>query len=252
MKYTNHLENLGLTVDQAKVYEILISTNVLPVKTIAQKSSVGRELTYIVLKQLEELGLVEKSSQGKILLYKAKNPRNIKKLADDIQEKADIAKQSYNVSILEMVNLFSKNHNKPYIRFYEGLEGLQKTYDHLLRHTKTVHVFRSLFDYENLEIRSMITNQLKKQSEKKIRSYVLSPYLEHMSSEKLTHSLEKNVTRKIIPKDQFSLPAQIIIYNDTVSITTVEKEIVTTIIENKEIAQTFLILFQYIWNSIEV
>ena len=248
MQYFDSLIKLGLTPDQSKIYEILVSSPVLPARLIAQKSGVGRELTYIVLKQLEDLDLLEKSTQGKIILFRAKNPRNIKKILEQKKELALVAEKAYQDVIGPMIGDYNIANSKPYIRFYEGLEGLQKTYDHILKNAKNVYVLRSLYDYENQTIRKMVTNQLKKQAEQKIKSYVLSPHLPHMSKEKLVHDLERNITRKVIPKDRFTLPSQVIIYNNTVSITSMKKEVVTTIIENEDIAKTFSILFSYIWD----
>jgi sugar-specific transcriptional regulator TrmB len=248
MKYLESLTKLGLTPDQAKIYEVLVVVTILPARLIAKQSGVGRELTYIVLSQLEILGLVEKSTQGKITLFRALHPRNIKKIVEEKRESVLSAEQAYQEIITKMVGDFNISHNKPFIRFYEGLEGLQKTYDHIIRHAKTVRVMRSLYDYENEEIRSMVTDQIKKQSQKGIKSYVLTPQLPHMKIDKLTYNSEKNIIRKLVPKDKFILPAQVMIYNNTVSITSMNKEIVTTIIENEDIAKTFLTVFNYIWD----
>jgi hypothetical protein len=70
-----------------------------------------------------------------------------------------------------------------------------------------------------------------------------------MRSEKVTHKLERNITRKVVPKEKLELPSQIIIYNNTVSITSLKKEVITTIIENEDIAQTFKKLFNYLWDT---
>ncbi len=251
MEYIDSLIKLGLTPDQAKIYETLVSSPVLPAKLIAQRSGVGRELTYIVLKQLEEMDLIEKSTKSKIIMFRSKNPRNIKKILEKKKESTENAEKAYQNIIGSMIADYNISNSKPYIRFYEGLEGLQKTYDHIIKYAKTVHVIRSLYDYDNKVIREMVTNQLKKQAEKKIRSYVLTPHLPHMSSEKLMHNLERNITRKIVSKDKLTLPSQVIIYNNTVSITSMKKEIVTTIIENEDIAKTFMTLFNYMWNTEE-
>ena len=250
MKYIESLEKLGLTQDQAKIYETLIVAPLMPASLISRKSGVGRELAYVVLGQLESLGLVERSTQSKIILFRATHPRHIKKILEVKRETALVAEKAYQDIITGMVSDFNTAHNKPFIRFYEGTEGLQKTYDHILKYSKTVHVIRSLYDHEKPELRKMITEQLKKQSAMKIRSFVLTPHLPHMSPEKLTHDLERNITRKIIPKDKFTLPSQVIIYNNSVSITSMKKELLTTIIENEDIAQTFRTLFNFMWDSI--
>lgn len=251
MEYTESLIKLGLTPDQAKIYEVLVSSPILPAKMVAQRAGVSRELTYVVLKQLEDLDLIEKSTNTRITMFRAKNPRSIKKVLEKKQEAFQTAEKAYQDIIGSLIGDFNIAHSKPFIRFYEGVDGLQKTYDHLLKYAKTVYVIRSLYDYENPIIRKMVSEQIKKQAEKKIRSYVLTPHLPHMSPDRLRHDLDRNITRKVVPKEKFSLPSQVIIYNNTVSITSMKKELVTTIIENEDIANTLKTLFIYMWDSIE-
>lgn len=249
MKYLENLKKLGLTSDQAKIYEILISANLLPARLVAQKSGIGRELSYVVLKQLEGLGLAERLTQGKIILFRARHPRNIKTLLEEKRNLVVEAEASYKEAIAHMVSDFNVSQSKPFIRFYEGEEGLQKTYDHILKYAKEVRVIRSLYDHEHQNLRKMVTAQLEKQANKGIRSFVLSPHLPHMRPEKLSHNLERKITRKVIPKEKFTMPSQVIIYNDTVSITSMKKDMITTIIESADIAATFRNLFQYMWDT---
>lgn len=252
MKYTSALKKLGLTQDQAKIYEVLLSSPTLPARVVATRAGIGRELTYIVLGQLEHIGLVEKSTDTKVISFSAKHPSNTKQILEEKKSEMVSAEQAYQEIISLMVSDFNVTHKKPFIRFYEGLTGLQKTYDHIVRNAKTVYVIRSLYDHENEDIRTMVTKQLKRQSEKNIQSYVLSPHLPHMGKSIRSHNLERNITRKIIPKEKFTLPAQVIIYNNTVSITTLRKDIITTIIESDDIAKTFISLFKYMWDTDEV
>jgi len=55
------LMSLGLTVDQAIVYELLIENGPLRAQRLAFLAGFSRPLTYKVLGQLIEIGLVEKS-----------------------------------------------------------------------------------------------------------------------------------------------------------------------------------------------
>lgn len=55
------------------------------------------------------------------------------------------------------------------------------------------------------------------------------------------------VEERYIKKYPFNLPAQIMVYGTKTAISTIRKEIVITIIDNKEIADTFRILFDFIW-----
>lgn len=254
MNYTNELIRIGLTREQALVYEVLLSSPLLPVRNISKNAGVGRELTYYVLDQLTTIGLCEKVEHvGKVALWRAKHPESIKKVAEEKKIIADEASLAYGKVIERLVSDFNTLHSRPHVKFFEGFDGLRETYSDILKNTKEVFVFRSLYDHENKDLRSLVSEQLKKQSQAGIRSYVLTPKLEHMSSVIYSHDIERNITRKIIPKDKFVLPAYILIYKGKVSITSVKNKdaMVTTIIENSDIADTFLTLFQFMWDSIE-
>lgn len=250
MKYSESLKKIGLTKDQAAVYQVLVKVPLLPARVISVQAKVPRELTYIVLGQLEQKGLVERSSQGKIALFRAKEPSVVlKQLVEQKKVEAQEAEATYQAVVTDLVGDFNSGHGKPFIRFYEGIDGLEKTYNHLLRHAKTVYVIRSLFDYEHKELRAAVVKQLEKQAKQGIRSYVISPKLPHMKAERVMHDMERNITRRVVPQEKLELPSQIIIYNNTVSITSMREELVTTVIENKDIALTFRKIFDYLWES---
>lgn len=54
------LMSLGLTKSQAKVYSVLVGSDILPVKYIFKKANLAREQVYQILLKLFELGIVEK------------------------------------------------------------------------------------------------------------------------------------------------------------------------------------------------
>lgn len=254
MKYIDELIHIGLTKEQARIYEVLLSSPLLPVRIISKNASVSRELTYVVLDQLQKLELVEKiENVGKVALFRAKHPSSIEKIADEKKVIAEEAKAAYGNVIEKLVRDFNISHARPHVKFYEGLDGIKETYSLILKEAKETFVFRSLYDHENQEVRALVSEQLKKQTSKGIRSYVLTPKLEHMSATVYSHDMERNITRKIIPKEKFSLPGYIVIWKDKISITSLRDKdhMVTTIIDNRDIAETFLTLFQFMWDSIE-
>jgi sugar-specific transcriptional regulator TrmB len=252
MKYIDELTTIGMTKDQASVYETLLSSLVLPVRIIAQKSGISRELTYVVLDQLIEKGFIEKiDGETKVALYRALHPETIHSLVSTKKRKADEALLAYEQILSEMSSEFNAVRNRPHVKFFEGLNGLTEIYKDIIASTKTIYVFRSIYDYNHEAIRLAVSDQITKQSEAGIRSYVISPKLPHMSEVLYKHNLKRNITRKIIPVEKFSLPAQIVIYGNKVGITSFRKEVSTTIIENADISETFLKLFQYVWDSIE-
>ncbi len=251
MKYTNELKKIGLTPDQASVYEVLIENPALTARLVAVNAGVNRELTYIVLGQLESLGLVERLERPKkITLFRALHPKHIQKIVDNKNTEAEKATDAFNKMFQKMLLSYNSARHHPHVSFYEGLDGLAVVYDMVLSEAKKVQVIRSRYDYDNQDVRKMVTAQITAQANKGIESYVLSPLLPHMDNTPHIYSSKKKSARKIIPVGKFDLPAQIIIYNNKVCITSFTDEIVTTITESPAIAQTFKILFAYIWDSI--
>ena len=57
---TDLLMGLGLSPNQAKVYQTILKLGNVPVVLIAKSSSVRREDVYKVLPTLEKMGLIEK------------------------------------------------------------------------------------------------------------------------------------------------------------------------------------------------
>lgn len=251
MKYTHVFHQLGLSENEARVYETLLSRATLPVRMISRFAETGRELTYSILDRLITLGLIEKvPGKNPVALYRAKHPREAERLVQEKKTEALRAQESFTHVFESMVASYNTAHNRPYVKFYEGLEGFRKTYEDILKSTKQVYVLRSHYDHERPEIRILIEEFIAKQTKAGIRSYVISPKLPHMSPLPYQHSEKRNISRKVLPLKRFSLSAQIIIYDDTVSITSFKTELMTTIIENKDIAQAFLVMFQFMWDSI--
>ncbi|KKQ35826.1 MAG: hypothetical protein US50_C0004G0015 [Candidatus Nomurabacteria bacterium GW2011_GWB1_37_5] len=251
MIYENELKKLGLTGDQAKIYETLLKSPAMPARLIAKNARVGRELAYVVLGQLSSIGLAEKiESGGRIALFRALHPREIKKLVSQREKDANQAKETYENIFQSMTSDFNTAHHRPNVRFYEGVEGLKETYKEILDEAKEVFVLRSLHDHQDKEVAELVAGQIKKQAEAGINSYVLSPALPHMQKAAYMMNLERKITRKILPKEKFTLPAQVIIFGNKVSITSFQKEMITTIVENSAIAQTFRVIFNNLWDSV--
>jgi hypothetical protein len=58
--------------------------------------------------------------------------------------------------------------------------------------------------------------------------------------------------RRIISDPAFKPPAQMIMYANKVALTAYNEEIVTTVIENKDIRTTCMLMFEYIWSASRV
>ena len=84
MAYSDVFEELGLTPNEAKIYETLVSGGEMPVSEISIKAKVHRRNVYDALNRLLEKGLVFQIFQKGENLYRAVHPQ---KLLEVIKEK---------------------------------------------------------------------------------------------------------------------------------------------------------------------
>ncbi|MBI2080036.1 helix-turn-helix domain-containing protein [Candidatus Micrarchaeota archaeon] len=82
--YESTLQELGLSSNESKIYECLLSLGSCSIEQIAIKSKVHRRNIYDVLAKLLEKGLISESFIHNRKEYKAINPT---RLLDLIQEK---------------------------------------------------------------------------------------------------------------------------------------------------------------------
>jgi sugar-specific transcriptional regulator TrmB len=250
--YEQFLIQSGLTKDQANVYQVLLKGGFMPARKVAISAGLKRGLAYKVLDDLVTLGLIEKNERiSKIALFTCLHPSKILELVEKKQKEAKLAKNSIENIIGSLVSEYNFFSGKPNVRFFEGKDGLNKLYEDILFETQDIRLIRSPMDDDTLELKDLVASQIEKQVKKGIKTRVISP-AKNMSLSHISQNDKNNsVTRCWVPWEQFNVPAQILIYGDKVGITSYKDNLFTTIIENKNIAETFKIFFEYTWKMSE-
>lgn len=244
------LMNIGLSGDQAKVYLFLVKNGMTPAKGIATKTGLGRALAYKVLGQLTALGLAEKRENvGKIALFFPTHPQKVKEMitAKKVETEKSIA--SFDSAYNLLASDFNMLLGKPNVQFFEGVEGLQRVYDDILEVGEEIKIVSSPIDEHRDKTLHLIREQIKKQVAQNIRTKAITP---HGGQEYATPVAEDEkwlITRKVVPAEKLHIPAQIIMYGDKVAITNFKENILTILIESRYIAETFRIMFEYIWEK---
>jgi len=247
---TNILEKSGLTQEQAEIYSFLLSNGLSPAKLISKQTSIGRALTYKILDRLIELGLAEKrEGTGKITMFFPGHPSRIKDL---VEKEKTIANEAISMLTKIMPSL-SSNYNllfgKPNVQFYEGIEGLSLIYDDILETNQDISIISSpAIDEGRQEVLHLIKEQIEKQVAQNIKTKAITPFSEgQKTSTPISEDEKYLITRKIVPAEKLKIPAQIIIYGNKVAITNFKETIISVLVESKYIAETFRIMFDYIW-----
>ena len=247
---TKILIDLGLTSDEANIYSSLLEKGLMPARAISIKANVGRQLTYKVLNDLIEKGIVEKKETGgKILLFAPVHPRELEKLLEKKKEEIENTKKAFDESIGGMISKYNLFIGKPNVQFFEGKEGILKVaYDSLTSKTDICSFFDTdvvLTNFPEIN-KEYVSKRLKNNVKKKIISTDSAIVREVAKTD------DKNFTEQRIVKQKIHFATIVMIYDNKVSFITLDpNRAIGVIIEDPDIYKTNQAIFDYIWETAE-
>lgn len=234
----NILTNLGLTEKEAKVYlaSLEIGTNV--VSEIAKKAKINRVTTYDILQKLIEKALVSKFTKNKVKYFTAIEPDN---LLSDYQSKV----QNLETALPELRRLTGETQH-PRIRYFEGLEGIKKIY------ADTLNSNTEIINYANsAEIRRHWPEYDQQYVSKRVKNNIhlrgISP-LDNHGKKVQSEDSKYNREIRLVPGEKFNFTNEINIYDNKVAIISFKDELIGTIIESTEVANTQRAIFNMAWD----
>ena len=110
-------------------------------------------------------------------------------------------------------------------------------------------LLRSTFDDKRKDVDDMIATQIVEQVKRGIHAKVVGPLEDVDEAKALYTKYDKArlVEERFIKNFPFELPAQIMIYGTKTAISTIRKDIIITIIDHKDVTETYKVLFNFIW-----
>ena len=239
----NVLINAGLSKEQSLVYSALLERNYMEAGKISLKIGLDRTFVYKILGQLIELGLVEKNEKlGKVAKFTALHPAKLKDIFDLKLKNLETAQKVVESGLGDLIAAYNLNSGKPNVTFYEGIDGVKKIYKEIITHRQDVFVIKSVHDSDHKAVIELQEENYRKRISASIKTIILAPQ-GHSSLEFASRNANKLFVGYSLEKDKISIPAQIIIYGDRVAIIDFNDEIISTIIENPDVAITFKTIF---------
>lgn len=126
------LRELGLSPNEARVYETLLKAGESSVQVISNKSGVHRRNVYDSLSKLNEKGLVSESFIKGEKNFKAIDPSKLLGLLKEKEAKL-------NEVLPKMEEKFNSSQEKEEAYFYRGIEGFKNYLDNILKTKETVY-----------------------------------------------------------------------------------------------------------------
>ncbi len=249
--YEQALCSVGLTIEQAHVYELILQKGARQAGQIPRALGISRPQAYKLLDELVQLGLVSRETPpGKPALFVVTHPFALQELARRRKEEADITALTVQGVMSSLISDYTASSKIPGIRILAGVDGLRELYADVLQERQPILLLRSVRDDDDPVLREIVLEQIHQQMKRGLQVRLLGPQPLDIAGEELkARDTERLTTRKILDRDAFSVPAQVLLYGNKIGITSYEQSLMTLIIENEAIQFTFRSMFELLWQG---
>lgn len=236
--YEQSLLQVGLTKDQATVYEALVKNGPSPASRIARKTPLSRPLVYKILGELAEIELVDKKEEdGKVSIFAPAHPLKLKDFVEKKIEHANNAKTALEGVMGKLSSDFNLISGRPGVRFLDGLEGMRKIYDDILQTGEDFFLIRPIFGAEFEEkMVPIISEFVKERIRKSIKVTAITPN-DANSQQNSENDAASLITRTLVDVSQYDSPVEINIYGNKIAILSYDKEFIGIVIESPQISK---------------
>lgn len=245
-----HLEELGLKENEAKVYLASLELGPATAQQLAAKAVVARPTTYVAVEGLMKRGLMSSYKKGKKEYVQAEKPERLLKILED--EKRRLAERESKLKSLlpGLEALIAASGDKPEVKYYEGLEGLEAMREVLFESKeKRVDVIGSSDAYNRTipeASRVFHSYEMKKRAIGG-RQIFLSTYKKIIAIEFVdkTKWQFKTLSKEDIP------PSELAVFGQHVSLVVYSDKPFGILIRSKEIAALARLMFEGTWRNLK-
>ncbi len=241
----NIFEQLGLSPNEAKIYESLLQNRRAAVSTITLKSGVHRRNVYDALQRLIEKGLVFRIIGEGENRFEAVHPHKLMEMIKEKEHRLDTA-------MPELVKLFEKDVSKESVAIYKGVEGFKNYMRDLVRVAQDTYFLgaKALWYSPGVD-RTYLDDFVRVSKQKKLKYKTL---YDPRVPEKFPQAL-KNVggEYKVLPKGYETTGVLDIFGDYVVTFTSVDvanfgEDGTIVVMINKELATSYRTWFNLIWD----
>lgn len=250
--YEETLREIGLSLNEARVYESMLSLGEVNVNTISIKSKVHRRNVYDSLNKLMEKGLVTQFIFKGEKKFRVTDPRRLSTILKDKEDKLDTALVSMTKKFLGI-----KEEEQAYI--YRGIQGYKNYMQDILEVGEDFYVIGAKggwFDPRIEIFRKRFYKELKK---KKLNAYHLFDYemREHLKKDfdsPVKHHLSQG---RFLPK-KASTNSAIDFFGDRIVMYTglspnkVDDNVVLFVLISRQLTENMKKWFWFMWDACEI
>lgn len=239
-----HLQAIGLNEKEAKVYVATLELGKSTIQQIALKSGLKRPTTYVVMDELLQQGLASSFYEGKKQYFVAEDPVRLVELLQQQKQEIEKRQAQLNAILPQLESINNRKADKPVVKYYEGTEGIRSmVYDC----TKSAQGQEILQAFSRDAILSALGEEaLSKMCQYRLEQGIKVRALYTWKNREITATPDTESLK--LSHHDFPIDCDIAIYDDKIRIAALKGRIVGVVIEDKEIAKAFKVLYGYAWN----
>lgn len=244
----SQLKAAGLSDNEAKVYLAMLELGPAPVQEISRKAGVNRPTAYVQIEALKKKHLASTQTRGKKTFFIAESPENLESLLNKESSELEARRAEVLRALPELAAAFVMTDDKPVVRYFEGKEGLVKIRQEVLRCKEKL--VRSIAHLEDTF--AVFPDASKKNTSERVKHGIRSKFIYTTNKGPILKSSDKANLResKFISPKKLPISFDFTVFDDKVMFEILQSKLGGIIIQNKEIAQSFKNLFDFVWNSI--
>lgn len=242
MELHEQLKTIGLSSSEISVYLLLLEEGLLTPPQIAKGTGIARPHVYPALQSLEVQRLVSIHNTGKRKMYAANDPES---LFQSLEDKRRRVQQL----LPDLRALYASSTNKPTVHFYDGFEQIKEIYYQTL-HAQKVYGIGSTKQLSDIDPHFYERWLLEVQKKNIVFYDILSHASGETAAPKMKQILRGLYDSKLLPATYSDTPTDILIWDDTIALITLQEPIFGTVLKNPLLAKTFTVLFNVLWQRL--
>lgn len=245
--YQSILEDLGLSPNEAKIYEALVEKGESSVSEISLHAKIHRRNTYDAIQRLINKGLCFEIFSSKENKYNAVDPDKLKEFLVEKQEKLDLALPSLK---RKFVNRLATEE----VYIYRGYEGQKNVWRDVLRVGEDSFFIGAKGAWFDPNLDAGRTAFFKEANRKKIKFIQLFDNEVKSKLPNFPNHFPGELQYRFLPKE-YSTNSAIHIFGDYVvtytgvNIGKIAKDVVIFMIHSKDLAESYRKWFWYMWDK---
>lgn len=237
------LEQIGIEGKKADIYLACLEMGGATAYLLAKKTGIKRPTAYDIINQLMKEGLVHVSFAGKIRHYSPADPLILLNKAKEREEKIEAVMGN-------LQNLYNSPKGKPFIRYFEGKEGIKEMYEDSLR---SLNKGDEILAYVGESVLEQLPEYVVGYVQRRVEKGIVLKGI-YKGNEKLLERLKNNQAElrqaKIINEKELPLSNETNIYKNKVAIANYGREMFGMLIESEEIYRSQKAIFNLLWNKL--